>query len=57
MLDVHRAAHFLSISVWAMRALGWSGQVPEVRVGKLVRYDVRDLDRYIEVNKRRERRP
>ncbi len=54
LLNVKHAAEYLGgISLWTMRGLGWSGQVPEVRVGRRVLYDRQDLDRFIEASKRR----
>ncbi|MCZ6481600.1 MAG: helix-turn-helix domain-containing protein [Candidatus Methylomirabilales bacterium] len=52
LLNVKHAAEYLGgISLWTMRGLGWSGQVPEVRVGRRVLYDRQDLDRFIETSK------
>lgn len=54
LLNVKHAAEYLGgISLWTMRGLGWSGQVPEVRVGRRVLYDRQDLDRFIEASKQR----
>jgi excisionase family DNA binding protein len=48
LLTVPQAASYLSASVWAVRSLAWSREVPSVRVGRRVLSDLRDLDRYIE---------
>lgn len=51
LLTVPQAASYLSTSVWAIRSLAWSKEVPHVRVGRRVLFDLRDLDRYIERSK------
>jgi excisionase family DNA binding protein len=48
LLTVPQAASYLSSSVWAVRSLAWSKEVPHVRIGRRVLFDLRDLDRYIE---------
>lgn len=48
LLTVPQAASYLSASVWAVRSLAWSREVPSVRIGRRVLFDLRDLDRYIE---------
>jgi len=48
LLTVPQAASYLSASVWAVRSLAWSKEVPCVRIGRRVLFDLRDLDRYIE---------
>ena len=48
LLTPREAAAYLTISertLWSMRD---RGEVPAVQFGRLVRYDVRDLDRLIE---------
>jgi excisionase family DNA binding protein len=54
LLGVRAAADLLSISPWTVRALVWNGELPEVRVGRRLLLDVRDLESFIERNKRRE---
>jgi len=45
------AARLLQISNRAMWALGASGKIPVVRVGRSKRYDVEDLRAYIRAQK------
>ncbi len=47
LLSVPNAAKYLGVSDWHVRRLIWRGDLPSVRVGRLVRLDREDLDRYI----------
>ena len=51
LLSVKEAAAYLSVSVWTVRGLGWSGEIPEVKIGRRVLFDREDLDRFIERSK------
>ncbi len=52
LLNVKEAAEYLGgISVWTVRSLGWSGEIPEVKIGRRVLYDRQDLNRFIELRK------
>ena len=51
--DVKGAASYLSVSTWTVRDMVWRGDLPSVRVGRLVRLDLRDLDAWIEGKKHR----
>jgi excisionase family DNA binding protein len=60
LLDIHDAAHYLGMSDKAIRRLITAGELPYVqrlpgRSPYLI--DVRDLDRWVEVNKVRPFRP
>lgn len=44
LLDAKAAARYLAVSVSTLQRL----RLPVVRIGRAVRYDVRDLDAYIE---------
>lgn len=48
-----RAAQSLSISPRTLWTLTKSGQIPCVRIGRLVRYDPQDLQRWIDQRKER----
>ena len=50
---VKEAASYLRLNGWTVRGLGWTGQVPEVKIGRCVRYDREDLDKFIEQSKGR----
>ena len=49
--SVPEAAIYLGRSAWSVRRLIWSGELPQVRVGRRVHLDMRDLDTFIEKNK------
>jgi excisionase family DNA binding protein len=51
LLDIPRAAQYLSTSSWAIRTLAWEHRVPFVRLGKKVLFDRRDLDAYVDALK------
>ncbi len=52
LLSTARAAIYLGVSVWTVRRLVWSGVLPAHR-GRRMRFDVKDLDAWIEKQKRR----
>ena len=54
LLGVREAALYLSLSHWTVRQLVWDGQLPAVRIGRRLLFDVRDLDALIDRSKRRE---
>lgn len=54
LLDAKASGRYLGISSWSARNLGWSGQVPTVRIGRRVLFDLRDLDQYVDLVKHRE---
>jgi len=47
LLSVKEAAVYLGVSPWTVRSLGWSREIPEVRIGRRVLYDREDLDLFI----------
>lgn len=51
LLTVKQAAVYLACSVFAVRSLGWGGQVPSLKIGRRVLFDRRDLDRYVDLSK------
>ena len=48
LLDVRAAGEYLGVSAWTVRELVWKGDLVSVKVGRLVRVDIRDLDSFIE---------
>ncbi|RJP67897.1 MAG: DNA-binding protein [Candidatus Abyssobacteria bacterium SURF_17] len=54
--DLKDAATYLGRTVWGVRELIWSGQLPVVRSGRKQFVDVRDMEAYIERNKVCERK-
>jgi len=49
--SVAEAAIYLGRSPWSVRRLIWSGELPEVRAGRRVHLDIKDMDAFIEKNK------
>ena len=47
LLSIPEVAEFLNISSWQVRRLVWRGDLPAVRIGRLVRLDREDLDAYV----------
>lgn len=52
---IAEAAQYLGRSTWSVRRLIWSGEVPEVRVGRRIHLDIKDMEAFIERNKLREK--
>lgn len=52
--NISEAAQYLGRSPWSVRHLVWSGVLPEVRAGRRVHLDIKDIDAFIEKNKQRE---
>ena len=50
--SAREAARYLGVSQWAVRHLQWSDKLPYVRQGRRVLFDIHDMDKYIENNKR-----
>jgi excisionase family DNA binding protein len=48
LLTVVQAAAYLSTTTWAIRKLAWSKDVPHIRLGTRLLFDVQDLNRFIE---------
>lgn len=51
LLALSATAEYLSLTPDQVRALKYRRQIPFVKVGRSLRFDVRDLDRWIEQNK------
>jgi len=47
LFDVHQVGVFLGVSPWTVRNLIWSADLPHVKVGRLIRVDLRDLEAYV----------
>jgi excisionase family DNA binding protein len=54
LLRLKDAAMYLSLSPWKLRRLVWAGRLPVVQdcEGSPFLFDCRDLDSYVETNKR-----
>jgi excisionase family DNA binding protein len=49
--SIKEAAVYLGRSEWSVRRLMWNGLLPQVRIGKRVQADIRDLEQFIDQNK------
>ncbi len=54
--SLSEAAIYLGRSIWSVRRLLWDGELPQVRVGRRVHIDLRDMDAFIDQNKVKEDR-
>ena len=53
LLDEHEAAEYLRLAVATLRRWRWAGkELPFVKVGARVRYDMQDIDAYIAAGRR-----
>ncbi len=52
LLNIHQAGEYLSLSPWTIREMIWRGELPEVRMGRRLLVDQRDLDALVDRNKR-----
>ena len=50
-LVIDPAANYLGVTIWFMRTLVWSKQIPYSKFGKRLVFDRHDLDRFLEANK------
>jgi excisionase family DNA binding protein len=51
LLTIEGAALYLSMSEDAIRHKVVNGKIPSVRIDRLLRFDVRDLEKWLEANK------
>lgn len=51
LLNEKEAAKYLSRSVWGIREMRYAGKLPFVKDGRTVRFDIHDLDAWIEKSK------
>jgi hypothetical protein len=51
LLNEDEAAVYLSRSVSAMQALRYKREIPFVKIGRRIQYDIKDLDQLIEQGK------
>jgi excisionase family DNA binding protein len=50
LVDVHAAAQFLAVSVSTLYGWVWQRRISFVKVGRAVRFDMSDLQRFVEDN-------
>lgn len=55
LLPLKKAADYLGLTVWGMRERIWSGDIPVIRFpnGRKMYIDIRDIEKFIEENKKR----
>jgi excisionase family DNA binding protein len=51
LLSVCDAAKWLGVSEWHVRRLLWRGELPFVRIGRIIRIDKLDLERFVDAEK------
>jgi len=49
--SIPEAAQYLGRSPWSVRHLIWTGELPEVRAGRRIHLDIKDMEAFIERNK------
>ncbi len=49
---IPEAAEYLGHKIWGVRTLIWSGKLPVVQHGRKMFLDLKDLDAFIESNKK-----
>jgi len=47
LLDVEKAATYLGTTTWCVRKLAWAKDVPHIKLGKKIVFDIVDLDAFI----------
>lgn len=52
LLSVQEAAGFLGVTVWFIRGLVWNKKVPHLRLGRRFLFDRKDLENFIEQQKK-----
>jgi excisionase family DNA binding protein len=51
LMTVQEAAQFLSVSVSTLYGWAWQRKIPFVKVGRALRFDRADLERFIRANR------
>jgi excisionase family DNA binding protein len=51
LLNVQQAAYFLAVSVSTLYGWVWQRRVPFIKIGRALRFDIRDLETFVEANK------
>jgi excisionase family DNA binding protein len=55
LVTIQEASKFLSVSVSTLYGWVWQRRIPFVKMGRSVRFDIGDLEKFIETNKQRPR--
>jgi excisionase family DNA binding protein len=51
LLNVKDAAQYLSVSASTLYGWAWQRRIPFVKVGRALRFEKRDLEKYIQTNR------
>jgi excisionase family DNA binding protein len=51
LLNIRQAAQMLSVSVSTLYGWIWQRRIPFVKIGRSVRFDIRDLEQFIQSNR------
>lgn len=51
LLNITEASEYLGISEKSLYKLNWQKRVPVVKIGRSLRFDIQDLEAWIEENK------
>ncbi len=51
LLNITEASEYLGIPRGSLYKLNWQRRIPVVKIGKSLRFDIQDLDAWIEENK------
>ena len=51
LVNVHEAAKYLAVSVSTLYGWAWQRKLPFVKVGRALRFDLADLEKFIRVNR------
>lgn len=55
LVTIQEASKFLSVSVSTLYGWDWQRRIPFVKLGRSLRFDIGDLEKFIETNKRKPR--
>jgi excisionase family DNA binding protein len=56
LVNVHDAAKFLSVSVSTLYGWAWQRRIPFVKVGRALRFDRVDLEKFVQAHRYEARR-
>ena len=51
LLNIRQASQMLSVSVSTLYGWIWQRRIPFVKIGRSVRFDIRDLEQFIQSNR------
>jgi len=55
LVTIQEASKFLSVSVSTLYGWVWQRRIPFVKLGRSLRFDIGDLEKFIETNKQKPR--